>query len=110
MISTVINIVMWTMNAIAAPNATAQFTPCVWPNPCSSIRQVAQFKPCVWPNTCAQAPAVAGVQPCVWPNTCLKAPAAMAQFTPCVWPNPCSSPTIMAPCPDGRVCSSARPA
>lgn len=64
------------MTAMPAPQATAQFRPCVWPNTCKSAPApvVAQFQPCVWPKTCKSAPApviASGpVTTCVWPNKC----------------------------------------
>lgn len=71
------------MTAMPAPQATAQFRPCVWPNTCKSTPApvVAQFQPCVWPKTCTVAPATSSApapvlvtaaeyQTCVWPNKC----------------------------------------
>lgn len=64
------------MTAMPAPQATAQFRPCVWPNTCKSAPApvVAQFQPCVWPKTCKSVPApviASGpVTTCVWPNKC----------------------------------------
>lgn len=65
------------LTATPAPQATAQFRPCVWPNTCRTAPApvVAQFQPCVWPKTCAAAPApvvVASgpVTTCQWPNKC----------------------------------------
>ncbi|MBI2387456.1 MAG: hypothetical protein HYV14_15815 [Elusimicrobia bacterium] len=64
------------LTATPAPQATAQFRPCVWPNTCKSAPApvVAQFQPCVWPKTCKSVPApviASGpVTTCVWPNKC----------------------------------------
>ena len=65
------------LTATPAPQAAAQFQPCVWPKTCKSAPApvVAQFQPCVWPKTCKSAPApvllAAGeYQTCVWPNKC----------------------------------------
>ena len=65
------------LTATPAPQTTAQFRPCVWPNTCKSAPApvVAQFQPCVWPKTCKAAPApvlvtAADYQTCVWPNKC----------------------------------------
>ena len=56
------------LTATPAPTATAQFRPCVWPNPCASM-PVAQYEPCIWPNRCASV-ASGPVTTCVWPNKC----------------------------------------
>ena len=47
-------LMLMTLSPVAQPALTAQFQPCVWPNPCGPkpIR-VAQFQPCVYPNTCS---------------------------------------------------------
>ena len=65
------------LTATPAPQATAQFRPCVWPNTCRTAPApvVAQFQPCVWPKTCKSTPApvvVASgpVTTCQWPNKC----------------------------------------
>lgn len=61
------------LTATPAPEALAQFRPCVWPNTCSSVEApVVQVQTCVWPNRCA-APAIVAARPvttCVWPNIC----------------------------------------
>ena len=64
------------MTAMPAPQATAQFRPCVWPNTCKTVVApvVAQFQPCVWPKTCKSVPtpviASGPITTCVWPNKC----------------------------------------
>jgi hypothetical protein len=59
------------------PSVTAQFQPCVWPNPCTQQEetvQLADYEICVWPNKCSgnkeETQAIAQFQPCVWPNPC----------------------------------------
>lgn len=72
-------ILMTAMTFAPAPQQTAQFQTCVWPNKCGKAVEtpvVAQFQPCVWPNKCVQKAEpvkVAGepkITTCVWPNTC----------------------------------------
>lgn len=55
------------LNAKPAPQQTAQFQPCVWPNKCVT-EPVAQFQPCVWPNRCMEP--VAQFETCVYPKKC----------------------------------------
>lgn len=70
------------LTATPAPQATAQFRPCVWPNTCKTAPApvIAQFQPCVWPKTCTVAPATSSVPAPV---------IASGPVTTCQWPNKC---------------------
>ncbi|MFH2203025.1 MAG: hypothetical protein ABIJ96_07920 [Elusimicrobiota bacterium] len=61
------------------PIMTAQFQPCVWPNPCGqqeeTVELASDYEICVWPRKCGGK---------------AKETVEVAQFQPCVMPNPCS--------------------